>query len=88
MALKHNYIFLSNSEGSFETAQMSMSTCCIALGEPAQIRGSISKMKMDIQKKKWTVIRQNMHMYPSVCLNMHMYVPFRLHVQTDRRIET
>ena len=28
-----------------------MSTCCIALGEPAQIRGSISKMKMDIQKK-------------------------------------
>ena len=22
-----------------------MSTCCIALGEPAQIRGSISKMK-------------------------------------------
>ena len=65
-----------------------MSTCCIALGEPAHIRGSISKMKMDIQKKKWTVIRQNMHMYPSVCLNMHMYVPFRVHVQTDRRIET
>ena len=65
-----------------------MSTCCIALGEPAQIRGSISKMKMDIQKKKWTVIRQNMHMYSSVCLNMHMYVPFRVHVQTDRRIET
>ena len=50
-----------------------MSTCCIASGEPAQIRGSISKMKMDTQKKKWTVIRQNMHMYPSVCLNMHMY---------------
>ena len=25
-----------------------MSTCCIALGEPAQIRGSISKMNMDI----------------------------------------
>ena len=69
MALKHNYIFLSNSEGSFETAS-----------EPAQIRGSISKMKMDIQKKKWTVIRQNMHMYPSVYLNMHMYVPFRVHV--------
>ena len=45
-------------------------------------------MKMDIQKKKWTVIRQNMHMYPSVCLNMHMYVPFRVHVQTDRQIET
>ena len=45
-------------------------------------------MKMDIQKKKWTVIRQKMHMYPSVCLNMHMYVPFRVHVQTDRRIET
>ena len=64
-----------------------MSTCCIALGEPAQNRGSISKMKMDIQKK-WTVIRQNMHMYPSVYLNMHMYVPFRVHVQTDRRIET
>ena len=37
-----------------------MPTCSIALGEPAQIRGSISKMKMDIQKKKWTVIRQNM----------------------------
>ena len=52
MALKHNYIFLSNSEGSFETAQCQ--------GESAQIRGSISKMKMDIQKKKWTVIRQNM----------------------------
>ena len=33
-----------------------MSTCCIALVEPAQIRGSISKMKIDIQKKKWTVI--------------------------------
>ena len=66
-----------------------MLTCCIALGEPAQIRGSISKMKLDIQKKKkWTVIRQNMHMYPSVSLNMHMYVPFRVHVQTDRRIET
>ena len=64
-----------------------MSTCCIALGEPAQIRGSISKMEMDIQKK-WTVIRQNMHMYPSVCLNMHMYVPFCVHVQTDRGIET
>ena len=75
-----------------------MSTCCIVLGEPAQIRGSINKMKMEIQKKKWTVIRQNMqmypsvclnmHMYPSFCLNMHMYVPFRVHVQTDRRIET
>ena len=64
-----------------------MSTCCIALGEPAQIRGSISKMKMDIQKKKWTVIRQKMHMYPSVCLNMHMYVPFRVHVQTDRQTD-
>ena len=64
-----------------------MSTCCIALGEPAQIRGSISKMKMDIQKK-WTVIRQNMHMYPSVCQNIIMYAPFRVHVQTDRRIET
>ena len=35
-----------------------MSTCCIALGEPAQIRGSISKMKMDIRKKELTVIRQ------------------------------
>ena len=34
-----------------------MSTCCIALGEIAQIRESISKMKMDIQKRKWTVIR-------------------------------
>ena len=33
-----------------------MSTCCIALDEPVQIRGSISKMKMDIQKKKWTVM--------------------------------
>ena len=33
-----------------------MSTCCIALGEPAQIRGSISKMKMAIQKKKWTYV--------------------------------
>ena len=37
-------------------------------------------MKMDIQKKKWKVIRQNMHMYPSACLNMHMYVPFHVHV--------
>ena len=25
--------------------------CCIASGEPAQIRESISKMKMEIQKK-------------------------------------
>ena len=25
--------------------------------------------------------------YPSVCLNMHMYVPFRVYVQTDRRIK-
>ena len=30
----------------------------------------------------------NMHMYPSVCLNMHMNVSFRVHVHTDRRIET
>ena len=25
-----------------------MSTCCIALGEPAQIHGSIGKMKMEV----------------------------------------
>ena len=30
------------------------SACCIASGEPAQIRDSISKMKMEIQKKIWT----------------------------------
>ena len=28
--------------------------CCIASGEPAQIHGSISKMKMEIQSKLWT----------------------------------
>ena len=69
-----------------------MSTCCIALGEPAQIRGSISKMKMDVQKKKWTVIRQNMHMYPSVCLSEHAHVCSfpcaRSDRQTDRNINT
>ena len=30
------------------------SACCIASGEPAQIRKIISKMKMEIQKKIWT----------------------------------
>ena len=30
------------------------SACCIAPGEPAQIHGSISKMKMEIQRKLWT----------------------------------
>ena len=30
------------------------SACCIASCEPAQIHGSISKMKMEIQKKIWT----------------------------------
>ena len=66
-----------------------MSTCCIALGEPAQIRGSISMMKMDIQKKKWTVIRQNMH---KVCLSEHAHVcsfPCACSDrQTDRNINT
>ena len=49
-----------------------LSTCCIApqsnillrdcSGEPAQneIRGCISKMKLDIQKKKWTSIYNKM----------------------------
>ena len=30
------------------------SACCIASGEAAQIHGSISKMKMEIQRKLWT----------------------------------
>ena len=30
------------------------SACCIASCEPVQIHGSISKMKMEIQKKIWT----------------------------------
>ena len=30
------------------------SACCIASCESAQIHGSISKMKMEIQKKIWT----------------------------------
>ena len=30
------------------------SACCIASGEPAQIHGSISKVKMEIQRKLWT----------------------------------
>ena len=30
------------------------SACCIASCEPAQIHGSISKKKMEIQKKIWT----------------------------------
>ena len=30
------------------------SACCIASGEPAQIHGRISKMKMEIQRKLWT----------------------------------
>ena len=30
------------------------SACCIALDEPAQIHRSISKMKMEIQRKLWT----------------------------------
>ena len=34
------------------------SACCIASCEPAQIHGSISKMKMEIQKKIWTSIRK------------------------------
>ena len=29
------------------------SACCIASGEPAQIHESISKMKMEIQRKLW-----------------------------------
>ena len=65
-----------------------MSTCCIALGEPAQIRGSISKMKMDIQKKKWAVIRQNMHMYPSVGLNICSFPCACSDRQTNRNINT
>ena len=36
------------------------STCYIASGEPAQIWGSISKIKMDIQKKKWTSLYNKM----------------------------
>ena len=30
------------------------SACCIASGEPAQICESISKIKMEFQKKIWT----------------------------------
>ena len=30
------------------------SACCIASGEPAQIHQSISKMKIEIQRKLWT----------------------------------
>ena len=33
---------------------MLFSACCIASGELAQIHGSISKMKMEIQRKLWT----------------------------------
>ena len=33
---------------------MLFSACCIASCEPAQIHGSISNMKMEIQKKIWT----------------------------------
>ena len=59
-----------------------MSTCCIALGEPAQIRRSISKMKMDIQKKKWTVIRQNMCKLKLLCIHAHV----QRDKKTDRNI--
>ena len=33
---------------------MLFSACCIASCEPAQIHGSISNMKMEIQKMIWT----------------------------------
>ena len=59
-----------------------MSTCCIALGELGQIRGCISKMKMDIQKKKWTVIRQNMCELKLLTAYMRMYR------ETEKLIET
>ena len=56
-----------------------MSTCCIALGEPAQIRGSISKMKMDIQKK-WTVFTVKYVLTEAFnCIHAH--------VQRDRKTD-
>ena len=55
-----------------------MSTCCIALGEPAQIRGSISKMKMDIQKK-WTSIYEKYALTEALCIHAH--------VQRDRKTD-
>ena len=62
-----------------------MSTCCIALGEPAQIRGIISKMKMDIQKKKWTSIYDKICVNWGFCAYMRMY---REHGETEKLIET
>ena len=54
----------------------------IALGEPAQIRGSIIKMKMDVQKKKWTAIRQNM------CYLKLLTGYMRMYRETEKLIET
>ena len=36
------------------TRSCDLSACCIASGEPVQIREIICKMKMEIQKKIWT----------------------------------
>ena len=55
-ALKRNNIFLSNSEGSIETARCHVIFLPVVLPqvEPGQIHRSICKMKMEIQRKLLT----------------------------------
>ena len=50
-ALKGNNIFLWNSEGAFETAQCHVIFLPV---EAMQIHRSVSKIKIEIQKKIWT----------------------------------
>ena len=53
-----------------------MSTCCIALGEPVQIRGSISKMKMDI-----------LDSYTTKYVLTEAFNCIHAHVQRDRKTD-
>ena len=51
-----------------------MSTCCIALGEPAQIRGSISKMTKYVLTEAFNCIHAHVQRGSKTDRNISVYM--------------
>ena len=71
-SLGYNIIKFSSRTAKAHSRLHNVNLLHIAQGEPAQIRGIISKMKMDIQKK-WTSIYDKICVNWSFCAYMRMY---------------
>ena len=75
-----------------------MSTCCIALGEPAQIRGSISKMngysEEEVDSEPGQIrgsiskMRRSGQLYDKICVNRSFCAYMRMYRETEKLIET